>query len=54
MTIDEIRKNAPDGATHYRKFSCTIRFIKFDNDDFSFGTTINGLGRNCKREQVHA
>lgn len=28
MTNQEIKDRAPDGATHYRKLSCTVRYIK--------------------------
>lgn len=31
MTIEEIRKNAPDGATHYEKVLKTIIYIKLEN-----------------------
>lgn len=30
MNIDEIRRNAPDGATHYRRYKRNIRYYLFD------------------------
>lgn len=30
MTIEEIRANAPEGATHYRKYKRYVRYYVFD------------------------
>lgn len=38
MTIEEIRKNAPKGATHYRQFSSSIRYVKYTGDIDYFWT----------------
>ena len=32
MNIEEIRKAAPSGATHYRKFKRYFRYYFFDDD----------------------
>ena len=32
MNIEEIRKAAPSGATHYRKFKRYFRYYFFDED----------------------
>ena len=32
ITLDEIRSNAPEGATHYKEVIANIAYLKYDGD----------------------
>lgn len=38
MTEDEIKANAPDGATHYRQLQSLVRYVKCAGDVDYFWT----------------
>lgn len=43
MTPEEIRKNAPKGATHYYKNIFGVKFYKRQNDDQLFSVYVDGI-----------
>lgn len=42
MNIDEIKRNAPEGATHYHKNIFGVKYYKRQNNDQLFSRYVEG------------